>query len=77
MPSQTLTSCWTTSRVDSVGWREIGAESADRATLIRCWTANDDGVPMSDNTLNKALRIMAYDTGPGGNHCVHAFRSIA
>jgi hypothetical protein len=24
--------------------------------------------PMSDNTLNKALRIMGYDAGPGGDH---------
>jgi len=23
---------------------------------------------LSDNTLNKALRIMGYDTGPGGDH---------
>jgi general stress protein YciG len=32
---------------------------------------------MSDNTLNKALRIMGYDTGPGGDHCAHGFRSTA
>ena len=31
--------------------------------------------PMSDATLNKALRIMGYDTGPGGDHCAHGFRS--
>jgi integrase len=37
----------------------------------------DDDVPMSDNTLNKALRIMGYDTGPGGDHCAHGFRSTA
>ncbi len=37
---------------------------------------NDD-VPMSDNTLNKALRIMGYATGPGGDHCAHGFRSTA
>ena len=36
-----------------------------------------DDVPMSDATLNKALRIMAYDTGPGGDHCAHGFRSTA
>jgi hypothetical protein len=36
MPSETLTSCWTTSGVDSVAaWRETDADSADRATLIR------------------------------------------
>ena len=32
---------------------------------------------MSDNTLNKALRIMSYDTGPGGGHCAHGFRASA
>jgi len=32
---------------------------------------------MSDNTLDKALRIMGYDTGPGGDHCAHGFRSTA
>ena len=32
---------------------------------------------MSDNTLNKALRIMGYATGPGGDHCAHGFRSTA
>ena len=37
----------------------------------------DDAVPMSDNTLNKALRIMGYATGPGGDHCAHGFRSTA
>src|SRR5262249_50326672 len=39
--------------------------------------ANDDGVPMSDNTLNKARRIMGYYTGPGGDHRAHGFRSTA
>jgi integrase len=39
--------------------------------------SHDDDVPMSDATLNKALRIMAYDTGPGGDHCAHGFRSTA
>jgi integrase len=37
----------------------------------------DDDVPMSDNTINKALRIMGYDTGPDGDHCAHGFRSTA
>ncbi|MGY3449792.1 tyrosine-type recombinase/integrase [Bradyrhizobium sp. USDA 4353] len=37
----------------------------------------NDGVPMSDNTINKALRIMGYDTGPGGDHSAHGFRSSA
>jgi integrase len=37
----------------------------------------DDDVPLSDSTLNKALRIMGYDTGPGGEHCAHGFRSTA
>ena len=59
-------------------WRGTDAESADRATLIRdLWTSNDDGVPMSVNTLNKALRIMGCDTGPSGDHCAHGFRSTA
>lgn len=30
--------------------------------------ANDGGMPMSDNSLNKTLRIMGYDTGPGNDH---------
>jgi hypothetical protein len=29
---------------------------------------------MSDNTLNKALRIMGCGTGPGGDNCAHGFR---
>jgi len=32
---------------------------------------------MSDNTLNKALRIMGCDTGPGADHCAHGLRSTA
>jgi hypothetical protein len=32
---------------------------------------------MSDNTLNKPRRIMGCDTGPGGDHCAHGFRSTA
>ncbi len=32
---------------------------------------------MSDNKLNKALRIMGCDTGPGGDHCADGFRSTA
>ncbi|MGJ4948664.1 tyrosine-type recombinase/integrase [Bradyrhizobium sp. HKCCYLS20291] len=39
--------------------------------------SHDDDVPMSDNTINKALRIMGYDTGPSGDHCAHGFRSSA
>jgi hypothetical protein len=34
-------------------------------------------VPVSDNTPNKAPRITGCDTGPGGDHCAHAFRSTA
>jgi hypothetical protein len=30
---------------------------------------------MFDNTLNKALRIMGYDTGFGSDHCAHGFCS--
>jgi len=26
---------------------------------------------MSDNTLNKALRLMGCDTAPGGDDCAH------
>jgi integrase len=33
--------------------------------------------PMSEATINKALRIMGYDTGPGGDHCAHGFRTTA
>jgi hypothetical protein len=45
---------------DRIGctWSETDAENIDRATLVR-GTSNEDGVSMSDNTLNKALRIMA------------------
>ena len=39
--------------------------------------SHDDDVPMSDNTINKALRIMGYDTRPNGEHCAHGFRSTA
>jgi hypothetical protein len=46
-------------------------------TLTSCWTSNDDGGPTSDNTVNKALRIMGCDTGPGGDHRAHGFRSTA
>src|SRR5262245_46847736 len=53
-------------------WRETNAESADPQSAGR---VNDDGVPMSDSTLHKALRIMGYDTGPGSDHCAHSFRS--
>lgn len=28
-------------------------------------------------TLDMALRIMGRDTGSGGNHCAHGFRSTA
>jgi integrase len=45
-----------------------------RGRYLFCY---DDDVPMSDSTLNKALRIMGYDTGPGGDHCAHGFRSTA
>jgi hypothetical protein len=35
------------------------------------------GVPMSDNTLNKVLQIMACDIGTGGDYCARGFRSNA
>jgi hypothetical protein len=44
-----------------------------KAPIRRRWTSNDDRVPMSDNTLNKALRIMGCDTGTGGGRCAHGF----
>jgi hypothetical protein len=37
----------------------------------------DDGEPMSDDTLNKGLRVMGRDTGPGGDHRARGFRSTA
>jgi hypothetical protein len=59
-------------------WRETDAESADRATLIRdlldvqCrWRAN-----VRQHTEQGAAD-MGYDTGPGGDHCAHGFRSTA
>jgi hypothetical protein len=42
-------------------------------TLTSRWTPDDGGAPMSD----KALRIIGCDTGPGGDHCAHGFRSTA
>ncbi len=32
---------------------------------------------MSDNTLNRGLRVMGRDTRPGGDHRARGFRSIA
>lgn len=32
---------------------------------------------MSIDTLNKALRIMGSDSGPGGGDCAHGLRSTA
>jgi hypothetical protein len=32
---------------------------------------------MSHNTLNKGLRVMGRDTGPGGDHRARGFRSTA
>jgi integrase len=79
MPSETLTSCWTTLGGDSVA---LGARRTPKALIARrlsaiCWTSNDDDVPMSVNALNKSLRIMGCDTGPGGDHCAHDLRSTA
>ena len=34
-------------------------------------------MPISVNTLNKALRIMGCDTGPSGDHCAQGLRSTA
>jgi len=52
----------------------LTSKSADRATLIRDLL---NLVPMSDNTLNKPLQFLGCDTGPGGDHCAHGFRSTA
>ena len=62
---------------DWFAWRETPKALIARRRSAICWTSNDDGVPMSDNTLNKALRIMGCDTGPGGDHCAHGLRSTA
>jgi integrase len=48
---------------------------------VRPWTGSGRYVfalgdqPMSDGTLNKALRFMGYDTAT--EHCAHGFRSTA
>ena len=70
--------CWTTSGVDGCAWHETNAETLiARCSSAICWTSNEDGVPISVNTLNKALRIMGYDTSPGGDHCAHGLHSTA
>jgi hypothetical protein len=56
--------------------RKAGAESADRATLIR-WTSNENGVPMSDNTLNPRRWGSWAAIAPGGDDCADGFRSTA
>jgi hypothetical protein len=75
MSSETLTSYWMTSAVNSVvlGTR-LTSKSADRATLIRDML---NLVPTSDKTLNKPLQLLGRDTCPGGDHCAHGFRSTA
>jgi hypothetical protein len=52
--------------VDSVA---LGARPTPKALIARrrsaiCWMSNDDGVPMSENTLNKALRTWAAILAP-------------
>lgn len=54
--------------------RVVTSKSADRATLIRDLL---NLVPMSNNTLSKPLQFLGCDTGPGGDHCAHGFRSTA
>lgn len=49
------------------------AESINRPTQSRiCWTSSNDGVQMANNTLNRAPRITACDTGAGVNYCARA-----
>jgi integrase len=55
----------------------ILAELRPLAGCGRYLFSHDDDVPMSDNTINKALRSMGYDTGPGRDHCAHGFGSSA
>jgi len=58
-------------------WREIDAESADRATA----DPRSAGRPMTmarqcpTTPRTRVLRIMGCDTGPGGDLCAHGFRS--
>jgi hypothetical protein len=47
----------------------LGARPTPKAQIARRWAAiwcksNDDGLPMSVSTPDKALRIMGCDTGP-------------
>jgi hypothetical protein len=64
--------------VDSVARGARPDGESDRVTLIRdLLDLNEDGALMSNNTLNKALRIMGCDTGRGGSHCAHGFRATA
>jgi hypothetical protein len=73
--SETLTSYWTTSAVNSVALgTRLTSKSADRATPI-CDLLNL--VPMFDSTLNKPVQFLGCDTGLGGNHCAHGSRSTA
>jgi hypothetical protein len=73
MSSETLTSYWTTSAVNSVALStRLTSKSADRATLIRDLL---NLVPRSDH--NKPLQFLGCDTGPGGDHSAHGFRSTA
>jgi integrase len=73
--SETLTSYWTTSAVNSVALgTRLTSKSADRATPI-CDLLNP--VPMFDGTLNKPVQLLGCDTGLGGNRCAHGSRSTA
>ena len=78
MPRETLNLV-----LDDFGGRlgPLGARPTPNALIARrrsaiYWTSNDR-VPMSDNTLSKALRITGCDTGQDGDHCAHAFRLTA
>lgn len=79
MPSETLTSCWTTSGVHSVA---LGARPTLKALIARrrsaiWWTANDDGVSISGNALNQCDADHDLRYWPWRDHCAHGFRSTA
>jgi hypothetical protein len=62
---------------DWFAWRETPKALIAPGRSRICWTSSDDGVQMANNTLNRAPRITACDTGAGVNYCAHALRSTA
>jgi hypothetical protein len=67
---------WTTGLNSLLAWCETDAQSTNRVSPIRC-TSNEDGLPMCDDALEKALRIMGGDTVAGDDHCARSLRSSA